>query len=84
MGSAAATEARFDISIDGARVGHATYGTQLIFAPAANYRFAVGMVYVTTLSAAAHTIKPQWASSGGTISIDPLSRQTFAVLELGN
>jgi hypothetical protein len=72
----AAGEARLDWQIDGARIGDTTYGVSLLQAPATNAYIPISHVHVVALSAAAHTIKLQFATSGGTLSLGGVSGGT--------
>jgi hypothetical protein len=47
-----------DINIDGTRVGNATYGSAIFNSISANTRSPIVYTYFTTLSVAAHTVKP--------------------------
>lgn len=56
----------FDINIDGSRIGDATYGLWLIQSGAAANHYPLHLMNYTTLSATAHSIKPQWRRDGST------------------
>lgn len=64
--NAALGEIRLDWNIDGLRLGEPTYGTCFMQAPVANAYAPISHVLVHALAAGAHTIKLQFASSGGT------------------
>lgn len=75
--SVAAGELRLDWHIDGARIGDATYGTCLLQAPAADRQIPISHIHIRAMSAGAHTLKLQLATSGATASLGGVSGGTF-------
>lgn len=69
-----------DIMIDGARIGDATYGVQMVQPPAANAAMPFGWMQVRTLAAGVHPVKPVWRTSSGTLSL--LLLTNFFVIEM--
>lgn len=69
-----------DISIDGTRIGDATYGVQMMQPPAANAALPFHWTQLRTIGAGTHTIKPVWRTSTGTLSL--LLLTSFFAIEL--
>jgi hypothetical protein len=74
--SVAAGEIRLDWHVDGARIGDATYGIALLQAPTVNNYIPISHIHVLALSAGAHTLKLQFATTGATASIGGVSGGT--------
>jgi hypothetical protein len=73
----AAGEARLDWLIDGARVGHATFGISLLQVPATDLYIPVTHIHARALSAGAHTIKLQFATGSGVLIVGGAAGGTF-------
>ena len=73
----AAGEARLDWNIDGGRVGDATFGISLLQAPASNVYIPISHIHARALSAGAHTIKLQFATGSGVITVGGAAGGTF-------
>jgi hypothetical protein len=69
-------ETRLDWNVDGVRLGEATYGTCFMQASAADAYTPISHVLVHALAAGIHTIKLQFASSGGTATIGGIAGGT--------
>jgi hypothetical protein len=68
-----------DVAINGARIGHATYGVTMMQSVAANLLLPVAWSQVRALAAGAYALKLQWRTSSGTLSAGPTGTQFYAV-----
>lgn len=71
-----------DVSINGARIGHATYGVTFMQSIAANTYLPVAWSQVRALAAGTYALKLQWRTSSGTLSLGPYSAAQFYAVEL--
>ena len=71
-----------DVTVNGARIGHATYGITLLQSVAANLYMPVCWSQARPLAAGTYSLKLQWRTSSGTLSLGPLSSTQFYAVEL--
>ena len=71
-----------DVTLNGARIGHATYGVTFLQSIAANLYLPVAWSQVRALAAGTYTLKLQYRTSSGTLSLGPLSATQFYAIEL--
>ena len=71
-----------DVTINGARIGHATYGVTFMQSIAANTYLPVAWTQVRPLAAGTYTLKLQWRTSSGTLSMGGISPAQFYAVEL--
>jgi hypothetical protein len=71
-----------DVTLNGARIGHATYGVTFLQSVAANLYLPVAWSQVRALAAGVYTLKLQYRTSSGTLSLGPLSATQFYAIEL--
>jgi hypothetical protein len=80
--SLAGTDVCIDVAVNGARIGHATYGLSFLQSAAANMYQPLAWSQVLALAAGTYTFKLQWRTSSGTLSLGPYSATQFYVVEL--
>jgi hypothetical protein len=71
-----------DVTINGARIGHATYGVTFMQSVAANLLMPVAWSQVRALAAGTYALKLQWRTSSGTLSMGPAAAVQFYAVEL--
>ncbi len=71
-----------DVQINGARIGHATYGSVLLQSIAANIYQPAAWSQVRLLAAGEYTLRLQWRTSSGTLTLGPYSATQFYAVEL--
>lgn len=71
-----------DVSIDGTRIGHSSYGLTYMQAPTADQALPFSHLRVISLAAGSHTFRLQWRVSTGTLSLNHSLTTQFYVIEL--
>lgn len=71
-----------DVAINGARIGHASYGVTFMQSVAANLYLPVAWSQVRALSAGTYALKLQWRTSSGTLTLASYSAVQLYAVEL--
>lgn len=71
-----------DVTIDGARIGHSSYGLLLMQAASADQIQPFSHLRVISLAAGSHSFHLQWRVSTGTLSLNQTATTQFYVIEL--
>lgn len=80
--STAGNDGCIDLTVNGTRIGHVTYGITLMQSAAASVYQPLAWSQVLILAAGTYTLKLQWRVSSGTLSLGPLSATQFYAVEL--
>ena len=71
-----------DVTINGARIGHASYGVSFMQSVAANLYLPVAWSAVRAMAAGTYALKLQWRTSSGTLWLGPNGTTQFYAVEL--
>ena len=71
-----------DVTINGARIGHASYGVSFMQGVAANLYLPVAWSAVRAMAAGTYALKLQWRTSSGTLWLGPNGTTQFYAVEL--
>lgn len=71
-----------DVTLNGVRIGHPSYGVTFMQSVAANLYLPVAWSQVRPLAAGTYALKLQWRTSSGTLTLGPYSAVQFYAVEL--